>query len=521
MGNTFGDQSQFAYLYDALTKKYPGLTGDPDGTSVFQFATTPQEASWMVGTDANAYSVANAVPLDLNGFYTPGDALDAAYQDLIVSIQPSNYQSNQAYTQTQTILNGLTGSFAQTASDANAAYYEWAANNTTSNGTPAETKSAWLLDIMGGASWNAKLQQLQTQITLETNKLSAIVASMDGALARAQAAASTNTMPISNGGPAIQVPEVSIGGDLNGDLARWAGYPAGQYDFDVVINQNTTITYPWKTTYTSTTSVDCWGASTTVNVNTSRIIQDVNYQLEVSIVGLNTYKITRGAWYDPDYVNPSATLSSGATVNNDTFFGLHGTLHLIPETIFVMYKPTFKLTISTETYQQQFVANASADIEWINLFGFQFQFNGLASLQPVDNGNSTTTVTFASPSNAVPQVVGVVSKVAYNGSTNASPARPNKMLLERPAPQAVAGIMPQDVANFPASAAPSVIEIARVQPLGAAPFVVYNTATRATLGAGGCPALSAHPPYTSVYIPANVAFSVQNVSPSVSIEVTY
>ena len=531
MASNFGDLSQFDYLYDALTKQYPGLTGDPDGTSVFQFATTPIAASWTTGNDANAYDIANAVPLDLNGFYTPGDALDAAYQDLILSIQPANYSNNPAYAQAQTVLGGLQASFAQTAQNANSAYYEWAADNKNPDGTPMETKTAWLLDPLGGASWQSQITTLQTQIQTESAKLAAIVHSMDGALARAQQAAATDTMPISHGGPAIQVPAVTISGNLGADLARWASYPQGQYDFDVIINQNTVIKYPWKTAYSTSVTQNCWSTNVSVNVNTSRIITDVNYQLEVSAVGVETYKITRGAWYDPDYVSPSVTIAPGTTVTNDTFFGLKGSLHLIPETIFVMYKPTFKLTISTEVYQQQFVANASADIDWINLFGFQFKFDGLASLQPVAGANNTTTVTFASPSDAQPQIIGVVSKVEYNGSTNVVAEDRRMRLLERILPQFLqktvqpamlytVGIGPQNIANFPASGVAQVIEVARYQPLGAAPFVVYNTATHAALGAGSCPALSAHPPYVPVHIPPNVAFTVQNLSPSVSITVS-
>ncbi|MDF2986045.1 MAG: hypothetical protein K0R50_1555 [Eubacterium sp.] len=81
-----------------------------------------------------------------------------------------------------------------------------------------------------------------------------------------------------------------------------------------------------------------------------------------------------------------------------------------------MYKPTITLTVSTQTYKQQFVANANLDIDWIELIGFRFKFNGLASLQPVDNGDNTVTLTFRSPDNAVPQILGVTSKVEFNGN---------------------------------------------------------------------------------------------------------
>lgn len=530
MASDFGKLSQFNYLYDALTKKYPGLTGDPDGTSVFQFTTTPTQASWSTGTDLNAYDIANAVPLDLNGFYTPGDQLDTAYKDLIVSIEPANYADNQSYTKAQTRLGALNQSQTQIIQNANSAYYTWVANNTASDGTPTATKTEWLLDPLGGASWQNKLTAIQNKIASQTAKLSSIVKSMDGALARAQAAALTDTMPISRGGPAIQVPAVSISGNLGDDLERWADYKDGQYDFEVVINKDSVIKHPWKTTYKTTVKQDCWTTSASVNVNTARIISDVHYRLKVTAVGMGTYKITRGKWYDSNYVDPNVKIAAGATVSSDTFFGLKGSLHLVPDTIFVMYKPTFQMTMSTEVYKQQFVANADAKIDWLNIFGFRFKFDGLASLQPVSEDNNKTTITFSSPDSAKPQIIGVVSKVIYNGSTRIASRDRSDKLLTNLLPQyleedeitspMVLGVGPQDKLSVEASGNPLDLRISREQPFGAAPFVVYNTATKATLGAGRCPALTAHPSYVPVHIPPNVAYTVQNLSSNVSIRIS-
>ena len=529
------DLTQFDYLYDALTDKFPGLTGDTGGAAVFQFTAAPIAADWVTGNDAEAYNLANTVPLNLGGFYEPGNTLDNAFMDLILSVKPANYSDNAAYTQAQTALTGLTSSQGQIAANANSAYIEWAANNPGANGAPAETKTAWLLDPLGGAVWQAKLNQIQTQITNQSNKIAAIVASMDGALARAQAAASTDKMPISRGGgPAIQVPSVTIGGDLGGDLARWAVYPAGQYEFSVELEGSYTTTTPWKTLYTTSASQHCWQTSVSVDVDTSRIIQDVNYKLEVNAVGVESYQISRGQWYDADYVTPNVQLTPGTTVTSDTFFGLAGTLHLIPTELFVMYKPTFKLTISTATYQQQFVANANADIDWIDIFGFRFGFDGLASLQPVDNGNSTTTLTFASPDGAIPQIIGVTSKNEWNGSTTggsngnvslaARPEAAARVVDPAPASEVVLfsqGVLRQSQVGFQPFANPTVIEVERDMPFGAAPFVVYNSNTHQTLGAGSCPALTAHPPYVNVYIPPNVPFTVQNLSTGVDIVVSW
>jgi hypothetical protein len=45
------DITQFDALYDALSQKFPGLTGDPGGAAVFQFAASPIEAGWTTGGD--------------------------------------------------------------------------------------------------------------------------------------------------------------------------------------------------------------------------------------------------------------------------------------------------------------------------------------------------------------------------------------------------------------------------------------------------------------------------------------
>lgn len=183
------------------------------------------------------------------------------------------------------------------------------------------------------------------------------------------------------------------------------------------INSDSVIESLWKTVYSTQVVQTCWKTSVETKVDTFRIITDNHYNLKVQAVGVQGYQVTRGRWYNPAFVTPDAQIVQGATsLTNDSFFGLSGCLHLIPETIFVMYKPTITLTVSSKTYKQQFEANASLDIDWIELIGFRFSFKGLASLQPVENGDNTVTLTFRSPDNAAPQILGVTSKVVFNGN---------------------------------------------------------------------------------------------------------
>jgi hypothetical protein len=203
---------------------------------------------------------------------------------------------------------------------------------------------------------------------------------------------------------------------LQGDISNWNTYADGQFDFKMrPITKAETVKTPWKTTYKTTVKQKCLTTQVETNVDTSRIIADEHYKLEMMAVGANSYSIQRGNWYDETYINGDTPIVQGSNFNNDSFFGLHGTLHLAPEAIFVLYKPTIKLTVSTQVYKQEFEANADTKINWLDLFSFRFEFDGLASLQP-EGDEQTTTVTFQAPKNQLAQIVGIVSRVAWNGN---------------------------------------------------------------------------------------------------------
>jgi hypothetical protein len=213
----------------------------------------------------------------------------------------------------------------------------------------------------------------------------------------------------------LTVPRLTIDGDLSGDIVRWQAARADQYEFDVRINANQTITSPWQTTYETKVTRQCFKTSVDVKVDTSRIITDTHYELRYTAVGINSYPITRGNWFDASFVRPDVPLINGIDVSGDTFFGPAGSLHLIPVNILVIYKPTITLTISVERYKEQFGAYADTKIDWLDIFGFRFQVGANKKLEPIANPNGTVSVTFACPDNPVPQIVGVTSLLRYNG----------------------------------------------------------------------------------------------------------
>lgn len=401
--------TQFDYLFNALANKFPGIAS-ASGASLFQFATVPIAASWETNEDAKAYELSSRGSANLTGFYVPGDRIDIAYGDLINSIEQPNVENNPEYTKARREAEDANRVWKAKAGEATVAYKQWAATHEKPDGTPLLTEIEWLGAATGGAAWAGELKELQDEAAAKRAAMALIAKTLSAPLAAAQAAAGEDKVTIG----ALTYSQVSIGGTLAQDIRRWDKAKAGEYEFDVVLEGGRTITYPWKTLYKTEVHQDCWSTSASVKVNTSRIIADEHYELRVQAVGLESYPISRGQWYDPNFVNPNQKIASGSSFDNDTFFGPDGTLHLIPQLLLVMYKPTYRLTVSDIVYKQEFEANADASIEWIDLFGSRFKFSGLASLQPEKNADSTTTVTFASPAEASPQIIGVFSKVCWN-----------------------------------------------------------------------------------------------------------
>lgn len=405
-------------LYDALAHDFPGLF-DETGGSVFQFAASPTAAGWRSSNDSEAYNIANQVPMNLGGYYEPSSGmLDDQYKQLLSALASPNALNNREYQQISTQLAALSDSLNQETLKAQSAYQVWTANNPGPAGTQQVTFSTWLGMLGGGAGYQANLANLQSQITSAQQTQGNILKSLDGPRSQALLAAGTDTMFISsNGGTPTAVPRVTIGGDISADLVRWTSSSEPEYAW--TFDKDYVVTYPWKTVVTETRTSDCYRTETTVQVDTSRIVTDEHFKMHVTMIGLQTYAISRGEWYESDFVTPAVEIAPGGEVTNDTFFGLRGSLHLIPSLVLVSYGLSVGFTVSTDTYTQQFASNATSDVGWLELFGNRYAITDASSLQPVDHGDGTTTVTFAHPEQSVPQVLGVVSQVEYNGRSTA------------------------------------------------------------------------------------------------------
>jgi hypothetical protein len=409
----FDDKTQFDYLFDALAQKYPALAASDGQTTTFQFMELPTEANWAANNDANAFAIADATSLSLDGFFAHGGSLSTAYQDFVLSIAPSAGSDNPDYKQAAQLVQAEDQALSNTISDALGQFKVFQAQN------PGQTMTYhdWLADPdFDGPDWANKIQIQRQKRNDQARKMQQILNAIDQPLAAAQAAANpwSQTMPISQGGQVVNVPLTTISGNLPQDLSNWMAYAPDEYDFDVTIKATDIIKSPWKTTYTTQTSFrPCYGFSTSTTIDSTRIVQDKNYTLRFRAKGLNSYDIERGAWFHEDLVVPTTAIVQGSTFTNDGFFGYAGSLHLIPESVLVMYRPTIELTVSTDVYKEEIEGSITASLDWLDLFGMRFDLKAGASITPLVT-DEITTITIAAPATAAPQIVGVLSKVCWN-----------------------------------------------------------------------------------------------------------
>jgi hypothetical protein len=413
-----GTETQYDYLYNGIANKYPAVNAD-GVTSVFQFTGGPMQANWGNGsTDLNAYNFANSGSASLDGFYTQTSQLFNSYKTYISSLYSPAFINNTAYTTCQQSITDVINQQQQISTQLSIGYATYCK---TAGATP-ESQTAWYNDIEGGLNLYNQYNQFETQLNALTAQLAGIIAELDGPLSDAINACDPTKSPAffstySNVTQTSSNATITIEGNLATDKARWDGYADSYFDLDVTITGSTEIVNPWKKLYSASVTQNCFTTSTNASFDVSRIIQDESYKLEVKCKGLTSYNITLGGWYNETFVNPSiAVFPPGSLFNSDSFFGLAGSLHLIPSQVWVMYKPCISLTVTTETYKQQFTGEAVANIDWLNIFGASFDFTAGASMEPVDNGDNTTTITFDSPGTSIPQVLGVMSNVKYNGN---------------------------------------------------------------------------------------------------------
>jgi hypothetical protein len=411
------ENSQFDWIYSAIASRYPAVQECNGASRIFQFAASPLEASWHDGNDLSAYNMADSVPTNLGGFYTPSaSGVHQAYKSLLASLK-SPSDTDPEVRRKQVIVDGIQKNIATEYTKIGAAFDTWKQANPDST----QTVQQWLAAPGYGAQFQATLDNYNSKLERANDDLADAIRETDGGRAQAlkDLANDKANYTDTSGVGTVSRPRVTLDGNLQDDKSRWDGYLPDRNDFQAEINMQETVKFPWKTEYHTRVKHKCFKTSVHADFSTSRIIADKSYRLDVSFKGFTAYKVTFGDWFYPTFVDPkTAQFRPGGQFDSDSFFGLEGSLKAIPATLWVAYKPTLKLTTKTELWKQAYSTAADFDINWLEFMSFRFNFQGEASLKPVDNGNGTTTLTFESPVDAMPQVFGVESQVKYNGSAN-------------------------------------------------------------------------------------------------------
>lgn len=405
--------SQFDYLFSAIADKYPAIAQNTD-SSQFQFAGSPMAAAWQKGNDYAAYQFANHVAIDVNGFYSPNAGqLTNAYGSLISSIDPGvDGSKDPTYVKLTKQQQNAQAAYQSAINEMKAAWATYAAQNKDpKTGQPPMSQDKWITSEFGGLQYQKTIDAADAKVNQITKDIATLVASFNAALAQDQKNFTDEKYQaqyIRNGSP-VQLPEITIEGDLGQDVSNWDAAPDDAYDLDVTLTKDSIIKTPWKTVTRTDVSQHCLHTSVDTSVSTSRIIEDKHYKLRVMLKGFKSYAINFGGWYDPSYVNPkTAKFSPAATVNSETFFAADGgSLHMIPSQVWVMYQPSIELTVSTECYKETIYGAMKTDINWLDLLGIRFKLDAGHSI--VKEGEVTTTLSFKSPTLQGPQVYGVTS----------------------------------------------------------------------------------------------------------------
>ncbi|MEM7799523.1 MAG: hypothetical protein AAF633_10060 [Chloroflexota bacterium] len=398
--------TQAEYFYDALVSKFPGL-----GTDIFQFSTTPLPASWVSGNPYDEYSWASGVSQNVGGYYVPGSNFFNAYKSLVMSLKVPDPNKDPNYRTTLTSFDDLDSQLKVEMQSAHANYTNWKAQNTDASGN-APNFDTWLKSTDGFAD-NAKIMNLQQQITAIQSNLTRIILELESPYKDATEGLTKDTVTITwPNGEAQTLPRFGIGGNLVEDKSNWDSAPEGQFDLDLTLTGEATVTHPWKILYQQSVSEKCLSFQTENKINVARIIQDKAYSLNFKAVGAASYPIERGSWYQPTIVNPDIPIEPSSDITPQSLFGINGALHLVPSAFFVIYKPTMTLTVTTTTYEQYIKGQAGASVNWLNIFGIRFDVSqGSGIIEK--SGPETTTITMPIPGTNTPQIIGLQSKNTF------------------------------------------------------------------------------------------------------------
>lgn len=420
------DASQFEYLAQAILEAFPGLQNTATNETYFQFTGAPIAAVWEDGEDMDAYTLANTGPGTLDGFYEPTTTdVAKSYQDFIASIAPTDITTNKQWLACQTQLTTLAKQYSTVSTRASAAFNTWLAQNPSFKPDFAGFSGfdKWLVTPnTPGPGWN---DQLSNNLDLQTGvkqEIAGLMTAVDGLLGKAQTAATNpaNMSTFVGAGVTRQVPLTTIE-DISGAMTAWTAAAPGNYELQVSLHRNNRLIasnamIPWHLLAAPNVPTT-WGSLATGQVmNTSLLVADPQFSIQVMAIGARVFNVSRGPWYDSGWLTASnCTLAKGSSFILTDFFGLRGTLKLIPLSMLVIYKPRVEITVSSATYEQEmshyFIPGGT-----ITLFGMDFNMGpNVNDLITRDASSQIVKIVLDSydAPNTVPLLFGVSSQSFY------------------------------------------------------------------------------------------------------------
>lgn len=187
----------------------------------------------------------------------------------------------------------------------------------------------------------------------------------------------------------------------------------GQEGFKVEIKREDHVEDKVKATYDFQTHANLWGIKADGLYDSRQLVKDENYHLTVTAAAVKSFQIERTGWFADEFVSKDKPFVDGCSLNHDDFFDKeNGSLHLIPTSVLVIYKPKIVMNISSMVYEKDLKAKMHGGMGLFNLFGLTFNMDAGASMRVV-NENAVTSITFDSPSNVEPQLLGILSAKKY------------------------------------------------------------------------------------------------------------
>lgn len=134
---------------------------------------------------------------------------------------------------------------------------------------------------------------------------------------------------------------------------------------------------------------------------------DEQFELTISFIGLASFSISPGAWFDKSIVS---NYYHKLKDNSSSFFGKNGSMSLLPTEIIVGFQPQIKLTLNNKAYQSAKNYINSQTLITIGSFNMGIsQFSTYGSTSDISYEDSSNIITMGPVKSTLPLLLGVIS----------------------------------------------------------------------------------------------------------------